>query len=154
MKHPEINLVYNLQSDPPYDRIPCSSLSESCILSNLLPQALFHVVTDRARVLTDHNNQVVQFLPDTSTIGQSEHIPQRALRLFLYLPVVSGDRLCTVLPPVGEKKYMLFCEFAVSFNALFGMTCHIIAPSDDPLQRICFFRLIFTVKPPLSSLIS
>ena len=83
----------------------------------------------------------------------SEHILQRGLQLFHSLPQVSGDRPCKALPLAGEKIH-LFCFFAESFNAFFGMTFHIVAPSSDLFQRMCFFRLVFFRQPPLSSSIA
>ena len=104
---------------------------------NMLSQALFHFVADRAGVFTDHHKSGRPILAKYKHL-RTEHIPQRALRLFHNLMVVSGDRQCKVLPLVAVKIHLFLLIRSVSQH-IFGMTFHIIAPSSDLFQRTCSF---------------
>ena len=57
-------------------------------------------------VSTDHDKSGRLILAKYKHFRQSEHIPQRALRLFQNLPEVFGDRLCMVLPPAEEMTHL------------------------------------------------
>ena len=71
------------------------------------------------------------------------------LTVFRRYQVIVHARRCHLL-----ERRNIFCFFAESFNAFFGMTFHIVTPSSDLFQRMFFFRLVFFRQLPLSSSIS
>ena len=94
-------------------------------LSNPLLQALFHVVTDRERVLCDHNTSGRPILcQSTGTSRQCEHTLKSALRLSHNLLEVFGHHLCMVWQPPGGQTHLPLLIRSIS-QCIFGMTFHI-----------------------------
>ena len=71
---------------------------------------------------------------------------------FHTLPVVSGDRLCTVLPLVGEILPLLLFRSVSQRSFRHELPCHSSKHWSFPTHL--FLRLIFFVSLSLSSLLS
>ena len=103
-----------------------------------MAQALFHFVTDLARVFTDHSESwSSDFLPSKSIVELCEQIRQRALPLFQASGGFSGNRLCTVCWRLLERRHLTLLIRGISQHIFRHDLPYHSSKQLSSFQRIC-----------------
>ena len=87
----------------------------------MLPQPLFHLVTDRARAVADHNKSG---RPNLCHVQAFQNNLSTYRREFSSCFMSSRSTWWSSMHGVaGNKTHRFLCQFAVSLNAFFGISC-------------------------------